>query len=122
MPWQPAHVWPMTLPRSMSPASVIGISGAGGALPCCANAGAPKAQAKTVKAAAKKRDTGGGSQEIPFSKARILAKTQVGCQGRKPHLAPPPSTDLYGFRGGGFRGRIEMAGDAALGGARAIRD
>src|SRR5690242_15717372 len=82
MPWQPVQVYPMALPRSTSPASVIGISGAGGALACCADAVAPKAQVRTVKRAANERNTGGGSQEIPFSKARILAKSRAAWQGR----------------------------------------
>src|SRR5262245_26262333 len=83
MPWQPAQVWPMTAPRAASPASVIGINGgggeAGGAL-LCAKTEAPKAQIRAAKAADKERRTGGGSQEIPFSKARILAKSRARWQ------------------------------------------
>src|SRR5689334_4045869 len=105
----------MSLPRAASPSSVIGISGAGGELACCANAAAPKAQLRTVTTAANERNTGGGSQEIPFSKARILAKTRAAWQGRRPQMPAARGTQLYGCRR-----RIEMASDAAL--AAAVRN
>src|SRR5687767_6214581 len=52
----------MIFPRSASPASVIGINGAGGAdgAPLCAKADAPTAQLRTARAATKERNTGGG--------------------------------------------------------------
>jgi hypothetical protein len=62
MPWQPVQVWPMTAPRAASPASVIGISGGGGAAGGAllwAKAAAPWAQVRIVNAAAAiERNTG----------------------------------------------------------------
>src|SRR5262245_34566500 len=105
MPWQPAQVCAMSAPCAASPASVIGISGggggAGGAL-LCAKAAAPRAQVRTVKAAAIERNTGRSSQEIPFSKARILAKTSSRWQAKRVTavvLRRPRHRDLYLFRG-----------------------
>src|SRR5262245_12915745 len=99
MPWQPAQVWPMTAPRAASPASVIGISGgggdAGGAL-VCAKAAAATAQARTAETAAIERNTGTGSWEIPFSTARILAKTSPRWQAKRVtagFLRPPRHRD-----------------------------
>src|SRR6187551_1696154 len=116
MPWQPVQVWPMTEPRSASPASVIGISGgggdAGGAL-LWAKAPVLRAQVKTANAATIERNTGTGSWEIPFSTARILAKTSPRWQAKRiaaGPLGPSGHRDLYLFRG-----RKQVAGHAALG-------
>jgi hypothetical protein len=61
---------------------VIGSNGgAGGAF--CAKAGAPKAQVKTATATAFEPNTATSSSEIPFSTARILAKTSPRWQATR---------------------------------------
>src|SRR5687767_6777794 len=105
MPWQPVQVWPMTAPRAASPASVIGISGAGGGAGgalFCAKAAAAKAQVRTAETARIERNTGSSSWEIPFSTARILAKTSPRWQAKRITVARsrrPRHRDLYLFRG-----------------------
>src|SRR5690349_15462968 len=97
MPWQPLQVSAMTAPRSALPSRTMGISGGGGLV--WARAGALKAQERTTAATAFERNTGRSSWEIPFSTARILAKTRGRWQatGITPAGGTAGQWDLYDY-------------------------